>query len=491
MSNALVIGAGSGGLSAAIELAAAGRNVTVLEAGDAPGGKIGCATFEGVEFDTGPSLLTLPEVLDAVLKRANTSLADELTLLTPAPLFRYRWPDGATLDVAHAPEETLANIDRTFGHSAATEFRSFLDYTRDIWNIAAPPFIFGDAPSFATLMRMGLSGLSTSRKIDPMRTMWQAISNRVTEPHLRLLLARYATYNGSDPYVAPATLNCIAHVEISLGGYGVAGGMAAIARAFERVAKRLGVTFRYNTRVAHITVENSSVRGVVTTAGETFNASVIVSNADVAHLASDLLTPATPHDIQGRYEHSMSGWTATLKARRRDPSQRAAHEVLFSSDYPREFEQIFRDKRPPDDPTIYLCAQEKAHARNGWQDHEPLFVMINAPALRVEGETMRALYANVADRIKAILTRHNLIDPDDHFVWQRTPDDLAIRFPGSLGSIYGPSSNGRFAAFQRTANRSSRLNGLFVASGSAHPGGGVPLCVLSGTKAAEAALRHS
>lgn len=477
MADIVVIGAGMGGLASAIDLSAAGHRVTVLEAHGEAGGKVGRTLVEGVEFDTGPSVLTLPDVLADLFDHAGTSLQQELTLLSHEQTYGYRWPDGATLATYHDVERTLQSVAETFGPVAADQLSSFLAYARGIWEAAAPAFVLGDAPTFATALGLGLRSLGAMRRIDPMRRMSAAIERHVAEPHLRDVLSRYATYNGSDPRRAPATLNCIAHVELALGGYGIEGGMYELARALERVAVRHGAQFRYNSPVTRIIVRQGRVQGVETDSGE-HRADFVIANADVAHVFGKLLPDASPED----HEPSMSAWTGVVRARRR---QRAPHEVVFPETYRREFEDIFDHHRAPRDPTVYVCAQEPAHRRSGWTDHEPLFVMANAPPHLADDPS------DVSDLRDAALRKlivAGVLDPDDTVVWQRAPADLAAQFPASSGAIYGAASNTLLAAFQRPSNRVDSPRGLYLASGSAHPGGGVPLCLLSGRAAARAVL---
>lgn len=471
MKRAIVIGAGMGGLAAAIELAARGWAVRVLEAAPEAGGKAGIAVVDGVEFDTGPSLLTLPGVLDDVLRAGGSSLADELELLPLTPAFRYLWPGGATLDMHPEPADTLASVRSALGGDAAEELARFLDYSRTIWDAAAPRFVFADAPTIFGVMRMGVSGMAAVAKIDGMRSMWAAICGRVRHPALRDVLARYATYNGSDVRAAPATLNCITHVELGMGGFGVRGGMYTIVRALERVARRNGVEFEFGRRVARVDARNGVVTGVD---GEP--AEAVVVNADVGAVTAGLLQvePRPKLTVEPR---SMSGWNAVVRARRRD---RVGHTVLFPERaYVEEFADIFDRRRWPADPTVYLCAQEPCHRRAGWAEDEPLFLMVNAPA--------GADVAGVEELALARVRGAGLIAEGDVVVWRRTPRDLAERFPGSEGALYGAASNSTFSAFSRPPNAGS-ARGLHYASGSAHPGGGVPLCLQAGRLAAAGVL---
>lgn len=485
MSSIAIIGAGMGGLSSAISLGARGHDVTVFEAGPRAGGKVGIATHDGVEFDTGPSLLTLPHLLGEVFERAGTSLEDELELVKKELAFRYLYPDGTVLDVHFSPERTRQSVREVLGEQAAHEFGEFLEYARGIWEAAAPNFVLGPAPSIGSVVKLGMRSLSKMMAIDPMSTMARGIEKRVETPELRDLLLRYATYNGSNPFEAPATLNCIAWVELGLGGWGVRGGMYEIARAMEGVARRQGVEFRFDSPVRAVEVDGGRVSGVRTDEGvHACDAAVV--NADVAHLIESLMPQSADTGIETAETPSMSGWTAVLRARRRPASQRAPHTVLFPEDYDAEFLDIFERDRPPERPTVYLCAQEKAHARQGWEEHEPIFIMANAPAEPADAERPAEVWASLEATVMSRLRHAGLIDADDQIVWRRTPTRLASQFPGSRGSIYGAASNSKFAAFKRPSNRVERVPGLYLASGSAHPGGGVPLCVQSGKTAAEA-----
>jgi phytoene desaturase len=482
----VVVGAGMGGLAAAIALGAAGQKVTLLEAAADVGGKVGEVTVDGVSFDTGPSVLTLPDILDAVLAHAGMSVERDVGLVRPGPAFRYRFPSGRVLDVFVAVDETLASVERSLGRAARDELATFLSYARDIWATSKDDFVFGPAPSVATLLRLALTRPFDMLKVDPLSSMQGALLQRIADPDLRLLLMRYATYNGSDPFSAPATLHCIAHVELALGGFGVAGGMMSIARALSRAADKVGVVVRTNARVRRIlTTKPGDVAGVVLDGDEAIGADAVVVNADVAHLTETLL-PSSSGALPRPSAPSMSGATMVLKARRRTgAASRVAHEVLFPADYKAEFDDIFRRGRSPQEPTVYVCAQEHAHARRGWDDHEPLFVMANAPALADgvvdDGEEL-------LQRARARLLAAGMIDADDAVVWQRTSGGLADRFFGSRGSLYGAASNTRQSAFARAPNAVTRVPGLYLASGTAHPGGGVPLCLQSGLLAARAVL---
>ncbi len=493
--NVAIIGAGIGGLSAAIELAAQGVAVTVFEAASGPGGKIGVSQHDGVEFDTGPSLLTMPKVFEELFRTAGTSLADEVQLVESSPYMRYHYPDGVKIDIYPELERSIEAIRAELGARAGREFAEFMDYAGKIWASAAPNFIFSQAPSLGSMARLGLASLTTLWSIDPMHTMWDSIEKRVGSQHLRHLLARFATYNGSDPRTAPATLNCIAWVEMGESALGVRGGIIELVRALHRRAVALGVQFQFDTPVLRLHRPDGSngVSGVETASG-VFKADAVVVNADVRHLIETLLPGGKPtvgtadfseSNLNATAAASMSGWTGVIRAKRRSAEERPGHQVFFPSDYLQEFRDIFDHNRPPTDPTVYMCAQEKAHERSGWIDDEALFVMANAPP-QSSSEQASGYWEPLKDAMLQRLHAAEAIATDDALIWERSPEQLAAQFPGSRGALYGAASNSKFAAFQRPQNRVKEIPGLYLASGSAHPGGGVPLCAQSGRLAAQA-----
>jgi 1-hydroxycarotenoid 3,4-desaturase len=318
-------------------------------------------------------------------------------------------------------------------------------------------------------------------KIDGLSKMLGAIDKRVRSSHLRWLFARYATYNGSDPRVAPATLNCIAHVELGLGGFGVVGGIHELVRAMVRVGERRGVRYHFGERVREVRFAGKRVVGVRTDSGE-LDADLVVANTEAAHLFRDLAPSLSggPKDDTP----STSGLNAIVRARA--SSARAAHTVVFPDEYTDEFRDLFDAKRAPVSPTVYLCDQTRCHDVRGWGDDVPVFLMANAPALATEGEERPDEWSRVERELVVRSQRAGVLDDGATVLWSRTPAQLAQRFPRSRGSLYGAASNSSMAAFKRPANRVRE--GLYLANGSAHPGGGLPLAALSGRAAAREAL---
>lgn len=465
-----VVGGGLGGLAAAAVLSARGREVVVLEAAPELGGKAGENTFDGAAFDTGPSVITLPDVLRGVFTDAGVDLDDHLELL-PVERTRLSFPD-ATIEHGHGPSAFVEGVARGLGERAADEADAFLTYSRRIWESVADTFVLGEAPTLGGLVARGFRALPELWNADPLRNMQTAIDARVHDPRLRAVFSRFATYNGSDPRSAPATLNCITWVELGIGAFGIRGGVRRLVDALVQVGSSSGARYRTDSPVTRLEADSDGVRRVTLASGESLEVDAVVCNADARHLTETLL----PGSVEVAPGFSTSGWTGVLRTPRRE---RPAHEVLFHLPYADEFRSLFDERRAPAQPTVYVCSQEAAHGRAGWRDEEALFVMVNAPAGCTDVATARA---RALERVEDA----GLAGPME-VVWERDPQGLAHRFPGSNGSLYGAASNSRVAAFRRPANR-TRVPGLYLASGSAHPGGGVPMVLQSGRIAARLVL---
>ena len=467
---AIVVGAGIGGLSAALVLSNAGYTVEVLDRLPRAGGKIGVYEHGGVLWDTGPSVFTMRDVLGRLDAAAGTALLDRLTLVKHEQTFVYYFADGTELPIYFDVERSIESVENVFGAKEAKGFRKFLTYADKIWSAAAPNFVYGPAPTYGSAFLMGMSNPFAVKAIDPFRTMSGAIDSFVKTNEMRMLLKRFATYNGSDPRQAPATLNCIAHVELSMGCYGIDGGMYAMIDEILKVFDSRQIAFRPNTSVTAIEKRDGGF--CVKTDGEDVFGDVVISNVDAAHLNADLL--GKPEEKRQR---SMSGWTALFSTPRRP--DRIAHSVIFPENYDDEFAAIFDRGERPAKPTVYACAQTQAH--NIAFENDVIFAMINAPSGCVTNDDA------IEQLVRETLEAKDLLDPSAECFWRRSPTDLGTVFPGTDGAIYGASSNSQFDAFSRPKNR-SKIPGLYLATGSAHPGGGVPMCMLSGLAASAAAI---
>lgn len=484
-----ILGAGIGGLSAAIHLAARGYDVTILEQNAAVGGKMSEMRVEGFRWDTGPSVITMRGVFEELFHTAGRRLEDYLTLLPVEPLTRYFWSDGTRLDLSRSLPETAAQI----GALEPRDVEGYLAFLAEAarWHrITAPVFTFGPPPSLESLWHVSLRD---ALSVDVFSTLQQRIERRVSHPHLRQLLGRFATYVGASPYLSPATLAVIAHVELTGGVWYPQGGVYAIARAYARLAQELGVEIRLNARVREICLHGQRVSALILEDGEILPASTVISNLDVTATYGLIQSERarTRQAALARREVSCSGVVLLLGMEGVSPDL-AHHNIFFSSDYRREFTQIFSERTLPDDPTLYVCITAKTDPSHAPPGCENWFVMANAPALP-PGE-VPAWLQDAEQVARLLLDRLEAfgLDARRRVRIQRllTPLDLQKNTGAWRGALYGVSFNDRFAPFKRPHNR-SEFGGLYFAGGSTHPGGGVPLVTLSGKLAAALVMRDS
>lgn len=479
----IVVGGGLGGLAAAIHLAARGRRVTILEKNERLGGKLDIVAEQGYTFDTGPSLLTMPWVLRELFATAGVRLEDAIELLMVEPTCRYRWPDGTRFDASQTLPLLLEQVHALEPRDVAGFFR-FMAYASRIYQAVANPFLLHPFDGLRDLITPAL--MRDTWKIDPFRTVDQAVRSFFASPYLRQVFNRYATYNGSSPYRAPATFNLIAYVEFAEGGWYVRGGMYALARALERLARRLGVEIRTCAPVEQIILRDGIGRGVVLAGGEPIAARSVVINADPRYAYEHLL-PGQARTARrlARREPSCSGFIVLLGIDRTYPDL-AHHNIFFSADYPREFAAIFDKRVPAPDPTVYVCATSVSDTGHAPPGHTNLFVLVNAPALGPRVDWAREAIG-YRDLVVRKLERMGLERLSQHIAYERiiAPDDLQSRYNAPAGAIYGLASNQPWAAFLRPPLRAPGLRGLYFVGGGTHPGGGIPLVLLSGRAVAE------
>lgn len=484
----VVIGAGVGGLSAAIHLAAAGRRVVVLEQAGQVGGKMGEFRHAGFRWDTGPSLITMRPAFEGLFAAAGRRLEDYLDLQPVEPITRCFFADGKTLDLSRELPRLLEQLAQ-FGPAEAEGYLAFLAYAARLYRITSPIFIYDQPPRLSSLRRVSPAD---ALRFDGLRVMSQAIAGFVRSPHLRQVLGMFATYVGASPYLAPATLNVIAHVELNQGVWYPRGGVYRIAQAFARLAEELGVEVRTACQAQSILIRDGRACGVRLASGEELPAAAVVANLDVAAVYERLLPPEPRFQRRlralQRAEPSCSAFVMLLGVRGEHP-QLAHHNEFFSADYRREFEQIFRQGLPPDDPTIYVSITSKATPQDAPPGCENWFVQLNVPALSAAWDWRRRADAYAA-RVLDLLARRG-VDIRRQIVFQKllTPLDLQELTGAQRGALYGASSNNRWAAFRRPHNRCPDLRGLYFAGGTAHPGGGVPMATLSGKVASQLLLQ--
>jgi 1-hydroxycarotenoid 3,4-desaturase len=485
-----VIGAGAGGLAAALALAARGLRVTVLERAAAPGGKMRELAAGGARIDAGPTVFTMRWVLDELFEQAGARLSDHLRLKPAEVLARHAWSAAERLDLFADPARSEEAIGAFAGAAEARRYHAFRERARRIYATLEGPFLRAPEPSAFGLVRgAGLRGLSGLWRISPFATLWKALGEHFHDPRLRQLFGRYSTYCGSSPFSAPATLMLVAHVEQD-GVWLVEGGMHRIAQTLARLAAQRGATVRYGAHVGEVLVERGAAAGVRLADGERIDADAVICNADASALGGGLLGAAARGAVAPvpPAARSLSALTWVLLARTRGfPLVR--HTVFFSADYPAEFDAIFGAGRLPAQPTVYVCAQDRGDDDTAPPGPERLLCLVNAPPVgdrrRFEAREIEAC----EQAAFGLMQRCGLaVERDPQRTVITTPAEFDALFPGSGGALYGRASHGWQASFQRPGVR-TRVPGLYVAGGSVHPGPGVPMAALSGRLAAQALLQ--
>ncbi len=487
MKKVIVIGAGLGGLSAAIRLAKSNFDVTITEKNQTVGGKVNLVEADGYKFDTGASLLTMRHVLEDLFEFAGRELKDYLDLVPLDPLCRYFWTDETVFDASSNIEKTEQEIERIAPEDAAN-FRKYLADAKRKYEIAEKTFLAHALNDLPKLLRPKY--LADLLAISSLKTLDKHNAGYFQSAKLRQLFNRFATYNGSSPYQTPATFALVPFVEFGLGAWSVRGGIYEIPKALARLAIESGVKIRTACPVEKIVVENGKAVGVKLESGEILRCDSVVANSDAIETYRHLLDKKFSSEKLDRREPSCSGFVLLLGVKKKYP-QLSHHNIFFSDDYRAEFNALFADLRPAKNPTIYICATSRTDATQSPENCENLFVLVNAPYTssntdwQIEARSYR-------DLIVQKLEDFGLegLGKSIEFEQIITPEDFETKYRTNRGSIYGVSSNGIFSAFMRVPNRAKNIKNLYFVGGATHPGGGMPLVLLSGKMACEMILRE-
>lgn len=486
----IVIGAGIGGMNAALQLAKAGLQVSIFEKNAYPGGRMRRIHHEGCTFDAGPSLITMPFILQDAFSSEPHADTQQFypELIAIDPICHYRWLDGTTYNCYANADKRNAETARVFGDAAVQEMNAYLNHAADVYHATKDVFLFNRFEGFKEFFK--LNNIAMLPKLSRLRfaqTFHDFNAEYFNDPKLIQLFDRFATYNGSSPYLAPATLMVIPFIEFEYGGWYPRGGIYAIAEAFEQACLHQNITIHYNADVKKIIVQDSIAKGIQLESGEIHTAEHIISNGDVYYTRTALLK----RQNEKLPPLSSSGFVMMMSVKR-NPFAMNHHTVLFSDHYKQEFQQIFHEGSNPEEMTIYISVSGKTDASQISDDCENWFILVNTPSVQNTEYWTSENKQRYADIIMKQLQRF-YPDIETYISGQPiyiSPSDFAHEFHATGGSLYGSSSNSMFSAFLRPKNRDASIKNIYYCGGSSHPGGGVPLVILSGGFAAQEILDH-
>ncbi|MEN9943110.1 MAG: All-trans-zeta-carotene desaturase [Bacteroidota bacterium] len=478
MKKAIVIGAGIGGIAAAIRLARKGYAVKIFESSDYPGGKLSEFRMGEFRFDRGPSLFTLPQYVEELFELCGEKMKDHFTYSELPILCKYFYPDGFQFEAKGDKEENIKAIVQAFDEDEQN-VRAFFSKAEFIYNTTAPLFL--ERPlKLSRLYRTKefWQGISRIPQLPLFGTYTVQLKKYFKNPKTIQYFQRYATYNGSSPYKTPALMQLLPHVEQGIGAFIPDKGMYDITHQLFELAKRQGVEFIFNKKVNEIIIKEGRADGIRFEQNKIENSDVIVSNMDVYPTYKKLLPREEEPKVILNQEKSSSalifywGMNKTFK-------QLDVHNIIFSGSYENEFRCLFESKILTADPTVYIHITSKHITSDASVNGENWFVMVNAP--NHVGQDWELIERNTRENIILKIESQLGESIRDHIVCESSwnPSGIEKDTSSHLGALYGNASNSAGAAFFRHANNSSKIKDLYFVGGSVHPGGGVPLAILS------------
>ncbi|RLQ95498.1 phytoene desaturase family protein [Falsibacillus albus] len=487
----VIVGGGLAGMSAAIRLAAEHYDVTILEKGERLGGKLNIREGNGYTFDTGPSILTMPWVLEKLFEHVDRDLHDYVEIMKIEPGWRTFFEDGTVLDLTSELPKMLNELKKV-SDDDKNQFFDYLSYCQRMYDLSMKSFY-----------KKSISGLNDLRmmhpvkellQMDPMKTMSQSTKKYFKSKHLQQLFNFLVMYIGSSPYHAPAILSQLTHVQLGIGVYYVKGGMYKIAEAMEKVLKELGVKIRVCSEVEKIQTDGTQAKGVKLKTGEQIEADIVVSNLEAIPCYESLLeeydySSMAVKDLE-KFQPTVSGLVLLLGVNKTYPHL-SHHNFFFSGDPEKEFKQIFDEKKLADDPTVYIGISSKSDASQAPAGKENLFVLTHVPPLK-KGEDWCRYREKYEKIIMEKLERMGMEGLQDHIEYKYTftPNDIQSLYGSNGGSIYGAITDRKLNGGFKIPNKSHVLKNVYFVGGSTHPGGGVPMVSLSGQLTAELIMKE-
>ena len=477
MKKAIVIGAGIGGIATSIRLANKGYEVTVYEKNSYPGGKLSSFSLGDYRFDSGPSLFTMPDFVTELFALSKEDPSASFTYKKKEIHCEYFWEDGTQL-TAHSDRKKFCQTAESQLGVPAKKIQVYLEKAQHKFELTAPLFLEKSLHKLSTyLNKETVKAVLGIGKLELFKSLHQVNSEQLDNPYLIQFFNRFATYNGSDPYQTSGIMSLVQHLEEHYGTYIPTEGMGSITDSLVALAKRLGVTFLYDQQVEEIVIAQKRATGIRLN-GKWVPSDLVVSNMDVVPTYRKLLPNQKQPKKTLEQERSSSALIFYWGIRNSFPKLNL-HNIFFSKDYPAEFKAIFENKTLSDDPTIYVNISSKDVPSDAPEGCENWFVMINAPA--DYGQDWNALIARTRSLVIQKLNRILEVDLESMIEEETylSPPLIAKKTASYRGALYGASSNDRMSAFLRHPNFSRSIENLFFCGGSVHPGGGIPLCLLS------------
>ncbi|MFK7833998.1 MAG: 1-hydroxycarotenoid 3,4-desaturase CrtD [Winogradskyella sp.] len=474
----VIIGAGIAGIAAAIRLKSKGNDVTVYEANAYPGGKLTAFSEQGYRFDMGPSLFTMPQFVEQLFEAANQPIANYFEYKKKATVCNYFYEDGTTFSAVADEVEFAKNAAHTF-NVEETDILNYFKRSKKKYDLTASLFLEKSLHKTATYLNADtLKAIFNVNSLDIDTTLSAYNSKVFKDERLVQFYNRFATYNGSSPYQTPGIMSMIPHLEQYFGTYFPKGGMHSITMSLFQLAKDIGVDFQLNTKVDEIITEGKKAVGIKL-ANQMVSADIVVSNSDVVPTYRQLLKKhKAPEKILQQPRSSSAlifywGITKTFP-------QLDLHNIFFSEDYKTEFDFIFNKKDVHSDPTVYVNISSKDEPNDAPKGCENWFTMVNVPSNTGQDwdEIINQTRQNIIKKLSRLLGED--ISKLIEFESILDPRSIESKTQSYQGALYGASSNNKYAAFLRHPNFKSSIANLYFCGGSVHPGGGIPLCLLSG-----------
>ena len=477
MSNAIVIGAGIAGLASALRLKHQGYEVDVFEKNAYTGGKIHVANLGHYRFDLGPSLFTLPKLVDELFELFSKDPREHFNYIKKETICNYFWEDGSSFS-ASADTDKFIEEASLFFDEPESSVRNYLNKSRSKYELTAPIFLEKSLHKTESYFNLNtLKALTSAHKLDLNQSLDQVNQNSFSNEKLIQFFNRFATYNGSSPYKTPGIMSMIPHLEMHLGTYLPIKGMHDISQSLTRLAEEVGIQFHLNSPVEDLIIKDNLVKSIKSK-GEVYEADVVVCNMDVYTAYKYILKNAPKPEKTLKQERSSSAlifyWGINKKFKNLD-----LHNILFSKNYKKEFDHIFDKKYFFKDPTVYINITSKHIEKDAPKDCENWFTMVNAPTH--EGQNWKEQTTYIREKIINKINKTLNTQIQNHIEVEKvlTPEDIEKETASFQGSLYGTSSNNKFSAFLRHPNFSSHYKNLYFCGGSVHPGGGIPLCLMS------------